>query len=89
MRDMLKTQEGMDLCFEQRDEELCQLRSQSQADGAQLAALSLQMQELISSVESRAELVGKDLEEINGQFDCHRGEINRLKIREKDAKEEV
>ena len=47
------------------------------------------MQELISSVESRAEVVAKDLEEINGRFDCHRGEINRLKIREKDAKEET
>ena len=47
------------------------------------------MQELISSVESRTEVVGRDLEEINGWFDCHRGEINRLKIREKDAKEEV
>ena len=47
------------------------------------------MQELISLVESRAEVVGKDFEEINGQFDRHRGEINRLKIREKDAKEEV
>ena len=34
-------------------------------------------------------MVGKDLEEINGQFDCHRGEINCLKIREKDSKEEV
>ena len=89
MRDMLRTQEGMDLCLEQRDEELRQLRSQSQVDGAQLAALSLQMQELISLVESRAEVVGKDLEEINGCFDCHRGEINRLKIREKDAKEET
>ena len=47
------------------------------------------MQELISSVESRAEVVGKDLEEINGWFDRHRGEINHLKIREKDAKEET
>ena len=89
MRDMLKTQEGMDFCLEQRDEELRQLQSQSQVDGAQLAALSLQMQELISSVESRAKVVGKDLEEINGRFDCHRGEINRLKIREKDANEET
>ena len=89
MRDMLKTQEGMDLCLEQRDEELRQLRSQSQVDGAQLAALSLQMQELISSVESRAEVVGKDLKKINGWFDHHRGEINHLKIREKDGKEEV
>ena len=79
----------MDLHLEQRDEELQQLRSQSQSDGAQLAALSLQMQELISSVESRAEVVGKDLEEINGRFDRHRGEINCLKIREKDGKEEV
>ena len=79
----------MVLCLEQRDEELWQLWSQSQVDGAQLAALSLQMQELISLVESRAEVVGKDLEEINGRFDRHRGEINRPKIREKDAKEET
>ena len=89
LRDMLKIQEDMDVRLDQRDEELRQLQSQSQVDGAQLAALSLQMQELISSVESRAEVVGKDLEEINGRFDHHRGEINRLKIREKDAKEEV
>ena len=89
MRDMLKVQEHMDICLDQRDEELRQLQSQSQSDRAQLAALSLQMQELISLVESRAKVVGKDLEEINGQFNCHRGEINRLKIREKDSKEEV
>ena len=89
MRELLKIQEGMDLCLDQRDEELCQLCSQSQSDGAQLSALSLQMQELISSVESRAEVVGKDLKEINGWFDCHRGEINCLKIREKEDKEEV
>ena len=89
MRVQLEIQEGIDLRLEQRDEKLRQLRSQSQADGAQLAALSLQLQELISSVESRAEVVGKDLEEINGQSDHHWGEINRLKIREKDSKEEV
>ena len=34
-------------------------------------------------------MVGRDLEEINGQFDRHRGEINHLKIREKDSKQEV
>ena len=89
MRAQLEIQEEIDLRLEQRDKELRQLRSQSQADGAQLAALSLQLQELISSVESRAEVVGRDLEEINGQFDRHRGEINRLKIREKTAKEET
>ena len=89
MRVQLEIQEGIDLCLEQRDEELRQLRSQSQADGAQLTALSLQLQELISSVESRAEVVGRDLEEINGRFDHHRGEINRLKIWEKTAKEET
>ena len=89
MRVQLEIQEGIDLLLEQRDKELRQLRSQSQSDGAQLAALSLQLQELISLVESRAEVVGKDLEEINGRFDCHRGEINRLKIREKDAKEKT
>ena len=33
--------------------------------------------------------MGKDLEEINGWFNHHRGEINRLKIREKDSKQEV
>ena len=33
------------------DEELRQLRSQSQEDGAKLAALSLQLQEVISSME--------------------------------------
>src|ERR1700743_13930 len=63
--------------------------SHSQTNGAQLAALSLQMQELISLVEARAEVVGRDLEEINRRFDRHRGEINCLKIREKDNKEEV
>ena len=89
MRELLKIQEGMDLCLDQRDEELCQLCSQSQLNGAQLAVLSLQMQELISLVESRAEVVGKDLEEIYGWFNCHRGEINCLKVREKDSKEEV
>ena len=89
MRELLKIQEGMDLRLDQRDEELHQLCSQSQSDGAQWAAFSLQMQQLISSVESRAKVVGKDLEEINGWFDCHRGEINCLKIREKDSKEEV
>ena len=89
MRVQLEIQERIDLRLEQRDEELRQLQSQSQADGAQLAALSLQLQELISSVQSRAGVVEKDLEEINGRFDCHRGEINCLKIREKDAKEET
>ena len=89
MRDMLQVQEHMNCRLDQRDEELRQLRSQSQVDRAQLAALSLQMQELISSMESRVEVVGKDLEEINGWFDRHRGEINCLKIRENDAKEET
>ena len=89
MRELLKIQEGMDLCLDQRDKELRQHHSQSQSDGVQLAALSLQMQELISLVESRAEVVGKNLEKINGRFDCHRGKINCLKIWEKDAKEET
>ena len=79
----------MDICLNSRDEELCQLRSQSQADGAKLAAFSLQVQELISSVEARAKVVGRDLEEINRWFDYHRGENNHLKIREKDTKEKV
>ena len=89
MRDQLKVQDLMDTHLNQRDEELCQIWSQSQADGAQLAALSLQVQELISLVETRAEVVGRDFEEINGQFDCHRGEVNHLKTREKNAKEKA
>ena len=89
VRDQLKVQELMDVRLDPREEELCQLWSQSQADGAQLAALSLQVQELIFLVEAGAEVVGRDLEEIDGRFDCHRGEINHLKIREKDGKEEV
>ena len=86
---MLKVQKLMDIFVDQRDEELHQLCSQSQADGAQLAVLSMQVQELISSMEARAKIVGRNLEEINGQFYCHRGEINHLKIREKEAKEKV
>ena len=43
MRSLLEIQEGVDLCLEQKDEELRQLQSQSQANGAQLAALSLQL----------------------------------------------
>ena len=89
MRDQLKVQELMDTCLDQRDEELHQLHSQLQADGAQLAALSLQVQELISLVEAKAEVVGRDLEEIIGWFDRHRGEINHLKTREKEAKEKA
>ena len=76
----MKVQELMDIHLDQRDEALCQLQSQSQVDGAQLAALSLQVQELISSVEARAEVVGRDLEEINGRFNCHRGEIVRATL---------
>ena len=41
MRDMLKVQELMDIHLDSRDEELHQLQSQSQVDGAQLTALSL------------------------------------------------
>ena len=65
MRDMLKVQKLMDIHLDSRDEELCQLWSQSQADGAQLTVLSMQVQELISLVEARAKVVGRDLEEIN------------------------
>ena len=34
-------------------------------------------------------MVERDLEEVNGCFDCHRGEINCLKTREKELKEKV
>ena len=71
MRDQLGIQEQMDYCLESRDEELRQLHSQSQEDGAQLAALSLQVQELIASMKERSEVVERDLEEINSCFDRH------------------
>ena len=71
MRDQLGIQEQMDHCLESRDEELRQLHSQSQEDGAQLAALSLQVQELIASVKEWSEVVERDLEEVNSCFDCH------------------
>ena len=37
----------------------------------------------------RSKVVERDLEEVNDRFDRHRGEINHLKIREKEAKEKV
>ena len=89
MRDQLKVQELMDTHLDQRDEELCQLHAQSQEDGAKLAALSLQLQEVISGVEEWSRVVERDLEEVNDRFDCHRGEINCLKTREKELKEKV
>ena len=81
MSDQLKVQELMDSHLDSMAEELCQLCSQSQEDGAKMFASSIQLQEVISLVEARSKVVGKDLEEINGWFDCHRGEINCLKRR--------
>ena len=40
-------------------------------------------------MKERSKVVERDLEEVNGCFNCHQGEINRLKIREKEAKEKV
>ena len=71
MRDQLGIQEQMDCWLESRDEELWQLCSQSQEDGAQLAALSIQVQELIALVKKRSEVVERNLEEVNGYFNCH------------------
>ena len=84
--DQLKVQELMDHCLDSRDEEVYQLHSQSQENGAQIAALSLQLQELISSVEDQSKVVERDPEEVNGHFDHHRREINRIKEREKEAR---
>ena len=44
MRDQLKVQELMDVRLDQRNKELCQLHSQSQADGAQLYLTNTQRQ---------------------------------------------
>ena len=48
----------------------------------------IQLQEVTSLMEARSEVVGRDREETNGQFDCHRGEINHLKRREEDKEKE-
>ena len=34
-------------------------------------------------------MVNRDLEEVNGCFDCYRGEIDHLKMREKELKKKV
>ena len=49
--DHLKVQELMDSHLNSRDKELCKLHAQLQEDGAKLAALSLQLQEVISGVD--------------------------------------
>ena len=66
MRDQLKVQELMDHCLDSMSEELCQLHSQSQEDRAKMAASSIQLQEVISLVEARSDMVGRDLKEVNG-----------------------
>ena len=71
MRNQLSIQEEMDCHLESRDEELRQLCPQSQEDGVQLVALSLQVQELIALVKERSEVVERDLEEVNSCFNHH------------------
>ena len=88
MRDQSKVQELMDACLDSMTEELHQLCAQSHKDGARMATSSSQLQEVISLVEARSEVVGRDLEEINGQFDCYRGEINYLKKRGEELEEQ-
>ena len=87
MRDQLVVQERMDACLNSMSKELHQLHSQSQEDGAKMAAMSLQLQAVMSSVEEQSKVVERDLEEVNGCFDCHRGEINHVKEREKEARD--
>ena len=88
MRDQLKVQELMDTHLDSMNKEVCQLHSQLQEGGARMATSSIQLQEVISSVEARSEVVGRDLEEINEQFDHHRGEINGLKKREEELEKQ-
>ena len=87
MKDQLKDQELMASCLDSMSEELHQLCFQSQEDGAKMAVLSLQLHEVISGVEEQSKVVERDLEEVNGHFDHHRGEINRIKEREKEARD--
>ena len=79
IRDRLVVQERIDACLDSLSEELCQLHSQSQEDGAKMAAMSLQLQGVISSADERSRVVGTDLEEVNGHFNCHKGVIDHLK----------
>ena len=51
-----------------------------------MMAMSLQLQEVMSRVEARSEVVGRNLEEITGWFNCHRGETNCIMEREKEAR---
>lgn len=76
MWDQLQVQETMDFHLDSMAEETCQIYSQSQEDKAKVAAMDLQLQELISSMEERGRTVGTDLEEVNSHFDCHRVEID-------------
>ena len=89
VRDQLTIQERMDAHLDSMAEEIHQLCPQSQEDGAKMAAMSLQLQELISLVEERSRVVGTDLEEVNGHFDCHQEEINWLKKREEKLKGQI
>ena len=79
MRDMLQIQEDMDRRLDQRDEELRQLRSQSQADGAQLAALSCQDH---STLSSQRVFEGTQLTQLvqlvtaGRLFPCHKGRVD-------------
>ena len=45
-----------------------------------MAAMLLQLQEVISLAEEQSRMVGMYLEEVNGHFNCHRGEINWVRI---------
>ena len=60
MRDQLGIQGRMDACLDSMSEELCKLCSQSQEDGAKMTVMSLQLQEVISSVEERSRVVRTD-----------------------------
>ena len=64
MRDKLKVQELMGLHLDSMAEESQQLHFQSQEDGARMAAVLLQLQELISLVEGRVKTVRTNLEEV-------------------------
>ena len=86
MSDKLVIQERMDAYINSMSEELHQICSQSQEDGAKMTVMSLQLCGVISLVEERSRVVGTDLEEVNGHFDYHRGEINCLKKREEELK---
>lgn len=89
VRDQLQDQEFIDIHLDGLAEESCQLHSQSQEDSSRMAAMSSQIQELIAALQTREETMGKDFEELNECFDCHRQMFKNLRDEDGCLVEEI